>query len=51
MILSLVRGSMASFHEFGWKFLISSQWDPTQGKEQYGALLFIAGTLFTSVLA
>lgn len=51
MIFSLISGSMTSFHQFGWKFLISSKWDPTQGKEQYGALLFIAGTLFTSVLA
>jgi len=51
MVLSLVQGSMTSFHQFGWKFLISDKWDPTQGREQYGALLFIAGTLFTSILA
>lgn len=51
MIFSLIRGSMLSFHQFGWDFLISSKWDPTQGREQYGALLFICGTLFTSVLA
>ncbi|MDR3652111.1 MAG: phosphate ABC transporter permease subunit PstC [Paludibacter sp.] len=51
MIYSLFRGAIPSFHQFGWKFLISSKWDPTQGREQYGALLFIAGTLFTSILA
>lgn len=51
MVLSLVQGSMPSFHQFGWKFLVSDKWDPTTGREQYGALLFIAGTLFTSVLA
>lgn len=51
MVLSLVQGSMPSFHQFGWKFLVSDKWDPTSGREQYGALLFIAGTLFTSVLA
>ncbi|MDD5183806.1 MAG: phosphate ABC transporter permease subunit PstC [Paludibacter sp.] len=51
MVFSLVRGAMPSFHEFGWKFIISSEWDPTQGREQYGALLFIVGTLLTSVLA
>lgn len=51
MIFSLISGSMMSFHQFGWKFLISTKWDPTQGHEEYGALLFIAGTLFTSVLA
>ncbi len=51
MILALVRGSMLSFHQFGWDFITSSKWDPTQGREQYGALLFICGTLFTSILA
>jgi len=51
MILSLVQGSLPSFRQFGWKFLISDKWDPTRGREQYGALLFIAGTLFTSILA
>jgi len=51
MIFSLVRGSMLSIHQFGWKFLISSEWNPTQGDEHYGALLFIVGTLMTSVLA
>jgi len=51
MVLSLVQGSMLSFHQFGWKFLVSDKWDPTTGREQYGALLFIVGTLFTSILA
>ncbi len=51
MVFALVRGALPSFHEFGWKFIISSKWDPTQGREQYGALLFIVGTLFTSVFA
>ncbi len=51
MVFSLIKGSMLSFHEFGWKFLISSQWDPTQGREQYGAMSFIVGTILTSVLA
>lgn len=51
MVLSLVQGSMLSFHKFGWKFLISSEWNPTQGDEHYGALLFIVGTLMTSILA
>jgi phosphate transport system permease protein len=51
MVLSLVQGSMESFHQFGWKFIISTDWDPTKGRENYGALLFIAGTLFTSILA
>jgi phosphate transport system permease protein len=51
MVFSLVRGSLPSMQQFGWKFLISSEWNPTQGDEHYGALLFIVGTLMTSVLA
>ncbi len=51
MLISLIKGSMPSISEFGWKFLVSSKWDPTQGSESYGALAFIAGTLMTSVLA
>lgn len=51
MVYSLIQGSLISIQHFGWKFLISSEWNPTQGKEQYGALLFIAGTLSTSVFA
>ena len=42
---------MPSISKMGWKFLVSSKWDPTQGSEHYGALAFIVGTLMTSVLA
>lgn len=51
MVFSLVKGSMMSFQHFGWKFLVSPEWNPTQGDEHYGALLFIVGTLMTSILA
>jgi phosphate transport system permease protein len=51
MVFSLIQGSIPAFHHFGWKFIISSKWDPTQGREQFGALAFITGTLFTSILA
>jgi len=51
MLYSLIQGSLLSMHHFGWKFLISAEWNPTNGQEQYGALLFIVGTLFTSILA
>src|SRR5574344_409529 len=51
MIFSLFEGSMPSISKFGWKFLVSSEWNPTQGSEQYGALIFIVGTLLTSVVA
>ncbi len=51
MIGSLLEGSLPSISKFGLRFLISDQWDPTAGSENYGALLFIVGTLLTSVIA
>ena len=38
-----------ALHEFGFKFLVSSDWNPVT--EQYGAAGPIVGTLVTSVLA
>ena len=51
MVLSLMNGSIPAFKEFGLRFIISSQWNPTEGREEYGAMAFIAGTLMTSVIA
>lgn len=51
MVFSLVSGAIPSFKEFGFNFLIKNSWDPTEGKESYSALPFIAGTLMTSVTA
>jgi len=51
MIFSLFKGSLPSISRFGWGFLFSPEWDPTQGREHYGALLFIVGTLLTSIVA
>lgn len=51
MVFSLVDGAIPSFQKFGLKFIFSNNWNPTEGKENYGALPFIVGTLMTSVLA
>jgi phosphate transport system permease protein len=51
MVYSLVVGSIPAFNTFGFKFIFSNNWDPTYGKENYGALPFIAGTLISSILA
>ncbi len=51
MLYSLVEGSLPSFRVFGWKFLVSPEWNPTQGNQHFGALAFIVGTLFTSIFA
>jgi phosphate transport system permease protein len=48
---SLTGGAIPAFREYGFKFIISGTWDPTAGREVYGALPFIAGTLLTSSLA
>jgi phosphate transport system permease protein len=36
-------------HQFGWKFFVTSTWDPVAG--DFGALPFIYGTLVTSAVA
>ena len=52
MIYSLVADSTLAFGEFGfWHFVFSDEWITTAGKESYGALPFITGTLLTTALA
>jgi phosphate transport system permease protein len=41
--------SRLSIHTFGWKFWATSRWDPVAG--DFGALPFIWGTLYSSILA
>jgi phosphate transport system permease protein len=47
--VKLAGGSQMSLHKFGWRFLISSDWDPVH--EKFGALPFIFGTLVSSLIA
>jgi phosphate transport system permease protein len=51
IIFSLAGGAVPAFKEFGLKFIYTNTWDPTDGREVYGALPFIAGTLITSLLS
>jgi phosphate transport system permease protein len=51
IVFSLANGAMPAFKHFGLKFIFTNAWDPTEGRETYGALPFIAGTLITSALA
>jgi phosphate transport system permease protein len=46
----LWQNSALSRHAFGWKFLITSEWDPAL-TDTFGALPFILGTLITSLIA
>tara|TARA_R110001583_G_scaffold87263_1_gene227982 strand:+ start:1763 stop:2617 length:855 start_codon:yes stop_codon:yes gene_type:complete len=48
---TLIVGSIPTFKEFGLGFIFSSEWNPTEGRESYGALPFIIGTIATSILA
>ena len=50
IVLSLTRGAIPAFREFGLRFIITNEWNPTTGHERYGALPFITGTLVTSVI-
>src|SRR5262245_22124288 len=47
--VELTRQSMLSINEFGFRFWTSQTWDPVAGK--FGALPFIWGTLYSSILA
>lgn len=52
MAFSMIKGSIPAFKQFGlFRFIFSTEWDPTEGKESYGAMPFIAGTVITSLLA
>jgi phosphate transport system permease protein len=46
----LWQNSALSRQAFGWKFLVTSDWDPALN-ETFGALPFILGTLTTSAIA
>lgn len=52
IIYSLTNDASSAFEEFGfWNFIFSDDWNYTPGKESYGALPFITGTLLTTFLA
>jgi len=51
IILTLFIGGLPAFREFGIGFIWSSAWVPVEGREQFGALVPVLGTLITAVLA
>ena len=52
IVFSLVNDASGAFEHFGfWNFIFSDDWVTTAGKEKYGALPFITGTLLTTLLA
>jgi phosphate transport system permease protein len=49
LVVSLTWEAWPALHTFGWRFLVTSTWDPVAGS--FGALPFIYGTLVSSALA
>lgn len=49
ILVSLTIQAWPAFEAFGWRFLISDEWDIID--DRFGALLAIVGTLATSVIA
>jgi phosphate transport system permease protein len=49
IVYELSIRSTLSWHAFGWKFFVQSDWDPVNN--QFGALPFIYGTLVSSLVA
>jgi len=49
IVFTLTSGSKLSIHQFGFRFFMSSAWDPVNG--DFGAFTFIFGTVASSLLA
>ena len=49
ILVSLLVGAMPAIREFGFDFLVSTQWDPVGLK--FGGMVMIYGTLMTSFIA
>jgi len=49
IVYELIKGSQDSMSTFGWRFIITSTWDPVS--KVFGALPFIFGTVVSSVIA
>ena len=47
--IALIKGSWLTFSKFGFKFLVTTVWNPVT--DEYGALAPIYGTVVTSLLA
>jgi phosphate transport system permease protein len=49
MAVQMIQGSLLSLKEFGFRFVVSTDWDPV--RDSFGALPFIFGTVVSSFLA
>jgi phosphate transport system permease protein len=51
VVFSIVEGSIPIFSLEGIRFLFSTDWNPVEGRESFGALPYIIGTLLSSGIA
>src|ERR671916_2331980 len=51
VVASVAQGSMPIFSFEGIRFLFGTDWNPVEGRESYGALPYIVGTLISSAIA
>ncbi len=51
LLVVLLDGSWRVFSRFGFGFFTGTTWDPVPGREKFGALPFVFGTLVTSAVA
>jgi phosphate transport system permease protein len=51
MAAELIRGSLPVLDQFGLGFLSGVNWNPVAGREDFGILPFVSGTLVTSAIA
>ena len=48
---TLLSGSLPVLERFGISFFTGTQWNPVEGREVFGALPYLLGTLATSAIA
>ncbi len=49
IVFESTRGASASLRAFGWRFLVSTDWDPVRGT--FGGLPYVYGTVVSSAIA
>ncbi|HZY93900.1 MAG TPA: phosphate ABC transporter permease subunit PstC [Candidatus Bathyarchaeia archaeon] len=50
-VLVLIQGSLTVLNQFGFSFLSGAKWNPVEGREVFGVLPYVLGTLATSGIA
>jgi len=51
IIITLFVGGLPAFRQFGLEFIWSTDWQPVEGRESYGAAVAVLGTIISAILA